>query len=101
RMRHGSRMAGERLGAAEADRQLEYLQRVEEGKGSVLAALDVEGKGRARTRALAAKHFRCRVALLQERQVGDPIDLGVIGEVAGDGTRIAIRLLHADGQRLQ
>ena len=40
-------MAGQRLGAAEADRELEDLQRVEEGEGRVSAALDVEGEGRA------------------------------------------------------
>src|SRR3981081_4914225 len=52
RMCHGGGMARERLGTAEADRQLEDLQGIEESERLLLAALDVEGEGRARPRAL-------------------------------------------------
>ena len=45
-------MAGQRFGAAEADRELEDLQRVEEAEGLGLAALDVEREGRAGAGAL-------------------------------------------------
>jgi hypothetical protein len=45
-------MARERLGAAEADRQLEDLQCIEESERLFLSALDVEGKCGACPRAL-------------------------------------------------
>src|SRR5690349_15315973 len=52
RMRHRGGVAGERFRAAQADGELEYLQRVEEGEGGRLATLDVEGEGRAGARTL-------------------------------------------------
>src|SRR3954451_11511919 len=46
-MRRRGRVRGKRFGAAEADRELEDAQRVEEAEGLGLAALDVEREGRA------------------------------------------------------
>ena len=51
-MGHRRGVAGQRFGAAEADRQLEDLQGVEEGERLLLAALDVEREGRAGAGAL-------------------------------------------------
>ena len=44
-MGHRRGRRGERLGAAEADRQLGDLQRVEEGEGLALAAFQIEREG--------------------------------------------------------
>ena len=49
---HARGQAGQRFRAAEADGQLEDLQRVEEFEGGGLAADDVERKGRAGAGAL-------------------------------------------------
>jgi len=48
-------MARERFGAAEADRQPEDLQCIEEGERLFLSAFDVEGECRACTGALPGK----------------------------------------------
>ena len=53
-MGHAGGMARQRLGAAEADRELGDLERVEEGEGLRLAALQIEREGRARAGAVAA-----------------------------------------------
>ena len=54
-MRHARRQAGQQLGAAETDRQLEDLQRVEEFEGGGLAADDVERERRAGAGALVCE----------------------------------------------
>ena len=46
-------MADQRLGTAEADRQAEQLERVEEAEGLGLAAVDAEGEGRSGAAGLA------------------------------------------------
>src|SRR3546814_10456023 len=54
-MRHRGGVAGQRLGAAEADRELGDPERIEKGETLLLAALDVEREGRARAGAVAAE----------------------------------------------
>jgi len=56
-------VAEQRLGAAEADCELEDFERVEELECFPLAALDVEGKGRARGTALLLEDAARRVIL--------------------------------------
>src|SRR5258708_17123687 len=100
-MCHGGGMAGERLGTAEADRQLEYLQGIEESERLLLAAFDVEGEGRARPRALPCIDRLCWRAILQERQVVHLADLGMIAEKLGDTPGIRVGSLHPEPERLE
>ncbi len=73
----------QRLGAAEADRELHDLEIVEERESLPLAALDVEGEGRARCRALPVEDRLARVALLQVAEIVQPGDL----RMSRQGTR--------------
>ena len=59
-------MRNQSFGAAQAHRQLHDLKIVEKREGLLLAALDVEGEGRARRGALAVEHRLARIAVLEE-----------------------------------
>src|SRR5262245_9796860 len=79
-VRGGGWMARQRLGAAEADRELEELQRVEKAECRGLPAGDVEGEGRAGAGALRgidAALWRIRCV---EGQVVQALDAGVIAQ---------------------
>lgn len=54
-MGHGGGVAGEGFGAAEADCQLEDLQRIQEFEGCRLAAANIEREGGTGTGALRGK----------------------------------------------
>ena len=69
-MGHGCRVAGKRFGAAEADGQLEDLQRVQEAEGGRLAAVDVEGEGRAGAGALRARTGRAERRMRRRDRAG-------------------------------
>ena len=68
----GGRVAGQRFGAAEADGELEDLQRVEDAEGLRLAALDVEGEGRAGRRRIARRRPAAPASLPAGRRGGGP-----------------------------
>src|SRR5258708_5313073 len=77
--RNGScRQAGERLGTAEAHRQLEDLQRIEEFECRSLAADDVERECGARAGALPLEQTTGRGVLVKVSKV---VDLGHFGMV--------------------
>ena len=76
-MGHRRGRAGERLGAAEADREIGDLQRVEEGERLLLAALQVEREGRAGAGAMALVDVRLARAFLEEAEIADLLDLRV------------------------
>src|SRR3546814_8441223 len=78
-MRHRGGVAGQRLGAAEADRELGDPERIEKGETLLLAALDVEREGRARAGAVAAEDIGLRV-VLQKAELTDAPDLGVVAQ---------------------
>src|SRR3954452_11601095 len=99
-MRRRGRVRGKRFGAAEADRELEDAQRVEEAEGLGLAALDVEREGRAGGVASRREHPPGRAAMRQE---GRKIDLGdapVEREVARRDLGVAAGGGYGAGQRL-
>ncbi|EGE60534.1 hypothetical protein RHECNPAF_14110012 [Rhizobium etli CNPAF512] len=100
-MRHRGRMARKRFRAAQADGELEDLQRVQEFERGRLAAADIEGEGRAGAAALGgegAARWRFRIVV---RQVMNLLDLRVMSQEIGDGPRIAVCPLHAQLQRLE
>ncbi len=91
-------MAGERLGAAQADRQLGDLERVEEAERLGLAALQVEREGRSRARAMAAEDVGLGRSVLKEAEIADMIDLGMVLQIGADLRRILARAAHAQFQ---
>src|SRR5207245_7271828 len=106
RLRHAGmhrrrRVAYQRFGAAETDRELEDLERVEELESFPLAALDVEGEGGAGGTALLLEDAARRIILGQK---GGEVDLGdapMLGEEMGDDLGIAAGGGHAQRQRLE
>ena len=83
--RGGGRCKG--LGTAEADRQIGDLQRVEEGKGFALAALQVEREGRSRAGAMAPVDISLARSLLQKSEIADALDLRVVAQEGADLAR--------------
>ncbi len=65
--------AGQRLGAAEADGELEHLQGVQDREGGGAAALDDEGEGRPAAGALARDHLPFRRLEVHRAQPGDAV----------------------------
>src|SRR3954467_4198664 len=86
---HACREAGERLGAAEAHRQLEDLERVEKLECRGLTADDAERERRAGTGALPGENTAGRGALFVVTQIMDLRHLGMIAQVIGYEPRIA------------
>src|SRR3546814_12134852 len=69
-MGHRGGVAGERLGAAEADRELRDLQRVEKAEALRLAALDEQRKGRSGAGAVALEDILLRPFLQKAEKIG-------------------------------
>ena len=76
-MRHAGGQAGKRLGAAQAHRQLEDLQRVKEFECGGLAADDVEREGGSRAGALPREQPARRGSFVVVGKVMNLGDLGV------------------------
>src|SRR5450631_3481501 len=93
---HACRQAGKRLGAAQANRQLEDLQRVEEFESRGLAADNVERESGTRPRALPFEETAGRGVLVEAGQVVDFGHFGVVVEVTRYETRVCIGFFHAD-----
>src|SRR3954470_20018597 len=89
-MGHRRRRARQRLGAAEADGEMRDAERIEEGEGLLLAALQIEREGRAGAGAVAAVDVRLPgvAAVLEEAEIADALDLGVVAKEAADLVRI-------------
>src|SRR6266567_2925388 len=83
-MRHRRGRARQSLGTAEADREVGNLQRVEEGERLLLAALQIERKGRSGAGAVALENVRLARALLEKTEVADLLDLGVAAQKIAD-----------------
>ena len=79
KMRHRCGMAGERFRAAQADRQLRHLQRIEETEALGFAALDEDGEGAARAGAVAVVDILL-ARVLDHAEVAQPFDLGMVFE---------------------
>lgn len=95
---HACRQAGKRLGAAQADRQLEYLQGIEEFERRRLAAGDIERKRRARAGALPLEQEPGRRVFVEVTKVMDFGHLGVVAQVIRHEPRIRVRFFHADAE---
>ena len=89
-------MRGEALGAAQADRELEHFEPVQDGEGLGLAALDLERKGRARAPALAFEQRPIGMILGQKAQIPDGGDPRMALEEGGDRARALGRRGHPE-----
>src|SRR3546814_12191233 len=83
-------MARERLGAAEADRELRDLERVEEAEALLLAPLDEEREGRAGAGAMAVEHILL-TRIGDETQIAESHALGMVAQICADLQRIFVR----------
>ena len=95
------RVRGEAFGAAEADRQLHHLQRVEEAEGFRLAAMDADREGRADARALRGEDARL---IGPGRQIAEPehlLHLGVALKVGADHAGVLGRPADAQFERFE
>src|SRR3546814_20716327 len=82
-MGHRGGVAGERLGAAEADRELRDLQRVEKAEALRLAALDEQRKGRSGAGAVALEDILLR-PFLQTAELAEPLDRRMLLQEGAD-----------------
>ena len=92
---HGGRMARQRFRAAEADRKLEDLQRIQEFEGGRLATADIEGEGRTGAGALGGEGAPQRRIRIVVREIVNLPDLRMIAQEIGHRPRIAVGPLHA------
>src|SRR3546814_4114048 len=99
-VRHCRGMARERLGAAEADRELRDLERVEEAETLLLAALDEEREGRTGAGAVAVENILL-TRIRDEAEIAEPLDLGMVEKEGADLQRIHARPVEAEVERLE
>src|SRR5262249_28523553 len=97
---HRRRVRGQRLGAAEADREMRDLERVEESERLLLAALEVEREGGAGAGAMAAVDVGL-APFLEEAQITHALDLGMVLEEAADLLGILAGAGHPELERLE
>src|ERR1700685_1573573 len=69
---------------------------VKQREGLLLAAFDIEGEGRTRSRTLTVEHRLVGVALLEEAEIVHPGDLGMARQIFRDETVVGVRPRHAD-----
>src|SRR5207253_8992189 len=74
-MGHRGRRARQRLGAAEADREMGDPQRIEEGEALPLATLQIEREGRAGAGAMTPVDVRLPgvAAVLEKAEIADAL----------------------------
>lgn len=95
---HACGQAGKRLGAAQAHRQLEDLQRVQEFEGGGLAADNVERECGACAGALPREHKAGGGGLFEVSKLVDFCNFGVVAQVVRDQPRVSVGFFHADAQ---
>ena len=95
---HAGGQAGKRFGAAQAHRQLEDLQRVQEFECGGLAADDVERERGARAGALPCEQTAGEGRLIVVSKVMDLRDFGVVAQVIRHEPRVSISFFHANAQ---
>ena len=95
---HACGQAGKRLGAAQAHRQLEDLQRVQEFEGGGLAADDVERERGARAGALPREQTAGGGGGFVVSKVMDISHFGVVAQIIRYEKRVAVGFFHADAQ---
>ena len=100
-MRRRRRVADQAFRAAEAHRHAEDAQTVEHGEGFALAASDPERKGRAGTRALTVEDEAGRRTGLEEAEIGDALDLGMIAQEGRDRAGVLVGPPVAQGEGLK
>src|SRR3546814_8952799 len=93
-------MARERLCAAEADRELRDLERVEEAEALLLAPLDEEREGRAGAGTMAVENILL-TRIGDEPQIAESLDLGMVAQICADLQRIFARAAHAQFERFR
>src|SRR5580693_6085595 len=99
-MGRAGRMRNQGLGAAQADRELDELQAVEQTKRLRLPALHRKAEGRSRAIALPVENGLARIVRGEESEVVHARDLRVAGEKLGDLRRVLRGAVHAQRQRL-
>ena len=95
---HACGQAGKRLGAAQAHRQLEDLQRVQEFECGGLAADDVERERGARAGALPREQTAGGGGLVVVSKVMDLGHFGVVAQIIRHEPRVSVGFFHADAQ---
>src|SRR5258708_24511228 len=100
-MGHRCGRAGERLGAAKADREVGDLQRVEEGERLFLAALQIEREGRAGAGAMALKDVRLARSILEETEIADLLDLRMAAQEIAYLLGILAGAVHSKLERFE
>ena len=95
---HACWQACKRLGAAEAHRQLEDLQAVQEFECGGLAANNVERERRACPRALPREQTASGGGLFEVSKVMDFRHFGVVAQVVRYEPRVSVSFFHADAQ---
>ena len=98
---HGGGMLCERLGGAERHRELHHLEMVEERKGFLFAAVEMQRDQRAGPGMLLSEDGVLGIAGGQEPEVADLAHLGMLREELGDPLGVALLLLGADLQGLK
>ena len=99
-MGRARRMRHQGFGAAEADREFDDLQRIEQPKRFRFAALDREAEGRAGARALSVEHVSIAASRFEKSEVVDGGDLVVRPQEARDQGRVHGGPVHAQRHRL-
>src|SRR5580692_5558468 len=100
-MGHRSWMGDQRFGTTQTHRQLHDLKIIEQRKSLLLAALDVEGKGRTGRGTLPIEYKLARIALFEKAEIVNLGDLGMARQIFGDEPRVVICARHADLQRFK
>src|SRR5262249_21156876 len=100
-MSHRCRMRSESLRTTQADRELDHLKPIQDGKGFGLTPLHFEAESGAWALALALKHWTIGVALRQVSQIPDRRDFRMSLEEGGDLARAFRRGLHSELQGLE
>ena len=95
---HACGQAGKRLGAAQAHRQLEDLQRVQEPERGGLPTDDIERERGARARALPCEQTAGEGSLIVVSKVMDLLHFGVVAQEIRDEPRVSVGFFHADAQ---
>src|SRR5580692_3307720 len=95
RVSGAGRVRHQGFGAAQAHRELDYLQCVEHAKRLRLAALDRESEGGARALALPLEYRISWIVGCQEPEIIDARDLGVTAQKFRHQVGVLRRLVHA------
>src|SRR5215469_12036917 len=101
RMGHRRRMRSESLRTAQAHRELDHLEPIQDGKGIGLTSPHFEAERGTRALALSLEDWTIGMALRQESEIPDRRDLGMSTEEGCDLARAFRRGRHSELQGLE